>query len=846
MPRRPHKQSPGDDRVDRRPSLRDKHLRLSPAEWRLVVVFVMLAGLGVSAVSSWAWYAYTSSQGRQASASSLGNVKSILGTSLDRDTDLLTTVNADVTTNSELTNASLVAILSELNLAQHYPGSVAFTYVENVSRAGLARFDTATKRDPPLGVATGKALPLPSRNGRAGYCLTRLVAIELLPGEGLLKNLLLSWISPYLSANFNFCATPFENLFDTSARTGIPSASSLVGLVRARLPGMPAIPPVLLSFVAHFPIFIEISPVYPGGRVPLTVRARTRDLTGWTLGVFDANEILNPALANEHGVSLTLTYTGKEGEPTVLAHAGQPLAGAVVQKLTFPADPGWAIEVAVSTPSGGPSPALQALAVFFGTLAVTLLLVGLLSLLVRSRRSALELVEQRTAELRHQALHDSLTGLPNRSFINEKAHQLLGRAHNEGMRFAVFFIDLDDFKKVNDTLGHNTGDELLRAVAGRLSASVRDCDTVGRLGGDEFVVLAEVPDEGLDVLAERLLAVLREPFTLGSAKTEFLTSASIGIAAGLYDSPEELLRDADTAMYRAKSMGKNCHMFFRREMHEALRNQLTMDRELSDAFASQQFFLAYQPIVDLATGLPNGFEALLRWRHPRRGLVSAADFIPSLESSNLIVDVGRFVLMEACYQAKSWSALGPAVGVSVNVGARQLHYEVFVDHVREALETATLDPGYLTLEVTESMLMIEPKTTARHLSALSDLGVHISIDDFGTGYASISYLREFPVDILKIDQSFVSRLLISADTNLLDALVQFGNSLGLVTVAEGIEEMSQLKHLKHQGCDWGQGFLFSKPLPPEDIAHVITDACYLVGDSLPSTKAISLLGPRCP
>lgn len=306
------------------------------------------------------------------------------------------------------------------------------------------------------------------------------------------------------------------------------------------------------------------------------------------------------------------------------------------------------------------------------------------------------------------------------------------------------------------------------------------------------------------------------------------------------------MRDADTAMYRAKSMGKNCHMFFRREMHEALRNQLTMDRELSDAFASQQFFLAYQPIVDLATGLPNGFEALLRWRHPRRGLVSAADFIPSLESSNLIVDVGRFVLMEACYQAKSWSALGPAVGVSVNVGARQLHYEVFVDHVREALETAALDPGYLTLEVTESMLMIEPKTTARHLSALSDLGVHISIDDFGTGYASISYLREFPVDILKIDQSFVSRLLISADTNLLDALVQLGNSLGLVTVAEGIEEMSQLKHLKHQGCDWGQGFLFSKPLPPEDIAHVITDACYLVGDSLPSTKAISLLGPRCP
>jgi diguanylate cyclase (GGDEF)-like protein len=817
----------------------NERLPLKPSAWRLLVVLVMLAGLAVSAVSSWAWYAYTSSQGRQASASSLGSVKSILGTSLDRDTDLLATVSADLATNPELTNASLAAILSELNLAQHYPGSVAFTYVENVSRAGLARFDAVTERDPPLAVTTGKVLPAPSLDGRPGYCLTRLVAIELLPGQGLLKNLLLSWISPYLSAAFNFCASSFESLLDTSARTGMPAASTVVGLVKARLPGMAAIPPVLLSFVAHYPIFIDLSPVYRGGRVPAAVKARTRALVGWTLGVFDADEILNPALANERGISLTLTYTALGAEPTVLAHVGQPRPGAAVQKLTFPADPGWAIDVAMSPRAAGPSPAVQGLAVFFGALAVTLLLVGLLSQLVRSRRSALELVEERTAELRHQALHDSLTGLPNRFFINEKAHELLGRVHSEGLRIAVFFIDLDDFKKVNDTLGHNTGDDLLRAVAARLSASVRDCDTVGRLGGDEFVVLSEVPDEGLNVVAERLLAILREPFMLGDTKTELSTSASIGIATGLYESPEELLRDADTAMYRAKSTGKNCHVFFRREMHEALKNQLTMDRELSDAFANKQFLLVYQPIVDLETGLPNGFEALLRWRHPEHGLVSAADFIPALESSGLIVDVGRFVLMEACHQAKAWNLLGQPVGVAVNVGARQLHYDVLIDHVREALETAGLEPGYLTLEVTESMLMIDPKTTARHLSVLSDLGVHIAIDDFGTGYASISYLREFPVDILKIDRSFVSQLATSTDTNLLDALIQLGKSLGLVTIAEGIEEMSQLRHLKHQGCEWGQGFLFSKPLPPVEIDHVITHAHYLVGDSLPSIKAIS-------
>ena len=678
---------------------------------------------------------------------------------------------------------------------------------------------------------TENAAPLRSLNGRPGYCLTRLVSIELLPGQGLLKNLLLSWISPYLSAAFNFCATPFENLFDTAARTGIPAASTVVALVKARLPGMPGIPPMLLSFVAKYPIFFEVSPVYSGGRAPATGKARARALKGWTLGVFDANEILNPTLANERGVSLTLTYTPFGARPTVLAHAGQPQLGPTVKTLTFPADPGWAIAVAMSPRAGGPSAAVQALAVFFGTLAVTLLLAGLLSLLVRSRRSALELVEERTAELRHQALHDSLTGLPNRSLITEKARQLLGRAHSEGLRIAVFFIDLDDFKKVNDTFGHGTGDELLRAVAARLSATVRDSDTVGRLGGDEFVVLSEVPHEGLNVVAERLLAALREPFVLGGANIQHSTSASIGIATGLYESPEGLLRDADTAMYRAKAMGKNCHVFFRREMHEALKNQLSLDRDLSIAFAESQFFLVYQPIVNLETGLANGFEALLRWRHPERGLVSTIDFIPALESSGLIVDVGRFVLMEACRQAKVWHNLGQKVGISVNVAARQLHYDVFVDHVREALEAAGLDSSYLTLEVTESMLMIDPKTTARHLSALSELGVHIAIDDFGTGYASISYLREFPVDILKIDRSFVSQLPTSADTNLLDALIQLGKSLGLVTIAEGIEEISQLQHIKHQGCDWGQGFLFAKPLPPGEIEQVIARARYRVAPS---------------
>ena len=292
-------------------------------------------------------------------------------------------------------------------------------------------------------------------------------------------------------------------------------------------------------------------------------------------------------------------------------------------------------------------------------------------------------------------------------------------------------------------------------------------------------------------------------------------------------------------MYRAKAMGKNCHVVFRREMHEAVKNQLAWKRTCTSAFAKSEFFLVYQPIVDLETGLARRSRLSCAGVTPSRGVVGPVEFIPVLESSGLIVDVGRFVLMEACRQAKAWHDLGQQVGISVNVAARQLHYDVFVDHVREALEAAGLDPRYLTLEVTESMLMIDPKTTARRLSALSDLGVHIAIDDFGTGYASLSYLREFPVDILKIDRSFVSQLPTSAGTNLLDALIQLGKSLGLVTIAEGIEEISQLNTSSTKVVTGARASCSQSRFPPGEIEQVIARARYRVAIFPPSVRAVS-------
>jgi diguanylate cyclase (GGDEF)-like protein len=783
-----------------------------------------------------------SSLRHQALASSLTDVKSILGTSLERDSDLLATVNAEVATHPGLTNAALAALLSKLDLSQRYPGSFAFTYIENVSAAALPNFDAVAEADPPLGVRDGTTGPVrPSLYGRPGYCLTRLVAVEV-AGEGILKNVLLDWISPYVNFHFNFCASSFVNPLDTAASTGEPVAASVVSLIQPT-PGLAEIPATLHQLLLKLPIFIEVSPVYAGTAVPTTASSRARVLIGWTMAVFDADELLSPVVDGEKAASLVLAYAPPGGKTAVLARVGTPQAGSTPEMLTFLDDPGWVIDATVTPRDSGPSPTVQGAAVFLGALALTMLLFLLLRQLVLSRRSALELVERRTAELRHQALHDSLTGLPNRSLVNQVARHLVERASSEGLPVAVFFIDLDDFKKVNDTFGHDSGDELLRAVAIRLTRSLRSTDTVGRLGGDEFVVLSQnsFSDGGLGVVAERLLAVLREPFMLGSTmRTTITTSASIGIATGMRSSPEELLRNADIAMYKAKSIGKNCHVLFEPEMHEVVKNQLTMESDLAEAFANKEFFLLYQPIVDLETGKPRDLEALLRWRHPKRGVLGPAEFIDVLESSDVIIDVGRHVLMEACRQAKAWHQVGHEVGISVNVGARQLHYDVLIDHVREALAAAALNPKYLTVEVTESMLMIDPKITAQRLEALAKLGVRIAIDDFGTGYASLSYLREFPANILKIDRSFVAQLGTAAGPNFLDALIHLGKSLDLVTIAEGIEQTSQLEHVKEQGCDWGQGFLFSKPLPPRQVEQILRRSRFHVGNpSDPEDQPIS-------
>jgi len=416
--------------------------------------------------------------------------------------------------------------------------------------------------------------------------------------------------------------------------------------------------------------------------------------------------------------------------------------------------------------------------------------------------------------LKYLATHDQLTGLPNRNLLVEHLGLALARAARSARRVAVMFIDLDRFKTVNDTLGHDAGDRLLESLAARFREHLRKSDILGRLGGDEFVVLLDDVEDIQDAAtsAQKLIALAAEPFRLGGH--DFYVTASIGIAVSPGDGTDAgmLLKNADIAMYRAKSQGKNTFQFFSAEATASTFEQLMLESALRKALERDEFVLHYQPIVNLATGRTEAVETLVRWRHPDLGVVSPARFIPMAEETGLIVPIGAWVLREACRQ---FAALQSAEGlrVAVNLSPRQLRSHDVVVTVREALAASGLPAERLRLEVTESSMMEDPEAAVRTLEALRALGVTIAVDDFGTGYSSLSFLRRFPIDGLKVDQSFVRDVVDDEnDAAIARAVIAMGRSLRLDIVAEGVETQAQLDFLRAEGCDKAQGFLFSRPL----------------------------------
>jgi diguanylate cyclase (GGDEF)-like protein/PAS domain S-box-containing protein len=430
-------------------------------------------------------------------------------------------------------------------------------------------------------------------------------------------------------------------------------------------------------------------------------------------------------------------------------------------------------------------------------------------------------------ELSHQAFHDSLTNLANQALFRDRVDHALVRAARHGTCVGVLFLDLDNFKTVNDSLGHTTGDELLIAVAERLRACLRATDTAARLGGDEFAVLIEDVQAEAEVIrtAERMIGALQQPFQ--PSGREIFISASVGIAfGGLGSNSDQLLRNGDLAMYTAKRRGKGCFETYHAEMHATAVDRLEMEVDLRRALTSGQLQIEYQPIFTLDTRQMVGVEALVRWEHPDKGTLAPAVFIPVAEETGLIREIGRQVLMEACAQARQWQLEFPraaGLSVSVNVSPHQLHHDDLIGHVKLALASSGLPAPSLVLEFTETAMMRDTEGTIRKLLELKALGVRLAIDDFGTGYSSLSYLERFPVDILKIDQAFVSGIEPGNQTSsLASAIVSLSRVLGLQAVAEGIETQAQADTLTRLGCGLAQGFHFSRPIAPEAVARLLS------------------------
>ncbi len=434
-------------------------------------------------------------------------------------------------------------------------------------------------------------------------------------------------------------------------------------------------------------------------------------------------------------------------------------------------------------------------------------------------------------KIAYLAYHDALTGLPNRRLFNDRLKVAIATAARKNRRLALLFLDLDNFKRVNDGLGHAAGDELLEETARRLRGKVREEDTVARLGGDEFICLLvgiQEPDYAA-VVAQRILDSLSKPFKLRGR--EFYLSASVGIT--LYpddgDDPGTLLANADMAMYRAKNAGRNNYKLFTPSLNEKVQRRMALEEALRSAIDNQEFLVHYQPKVELTEGRVVGMEALVRWQRPGQGLISPGEFIPLAEDTGQIVAIGQWVLEQACRQTKAWHDQGnQGLAVSVNLSPRQFQQKDLVPMVADTLGRTGLDPDCLELEVTESMLMNSVEDAIVTLEQLNGLGVHLSMDDFGKGYSNLYYLKRFPMGTLKIDRSFVQDVAVEPDdASIVDTIINMSRSLKMKVIAEGVENHQQLRFLKERRCDQMQGFLFSRPLPTDEISSMLASGARL-------------------
>jgi diguanylate cyclase (GGDEF)-like protein len=768
--------------------------------WQLVAAVVLVAGVALSLITAQAWRSSQIQTQRRNFRATATDVTEALEAMLARDSDLVNTLRGVMTMNPRITSAQFRAWYQQLRDSRRDTGGIGTAIVALVPAHTLGAFEVRRDRDPAFeGLVGGSIAPITIGSERR-YCLLQTGAHMASFSGAIAAAVQQDWCSP---------GTPI----------GVEQSPVLAAAASSG--GLMVVPLYVAALHLHV-TFVEIA-YYRRGWPLRSAAQRRAALAGWLVSSFDIDALLRIAAGANRGQALALYQTNPGAPRMLVASRGHVSTGSLSERTTVPLGGGAITIVVRGTPALGEASAdLQGALILGAGGLVSILLSLLLLALSRSREDALAMVAQTTGQLRHQALHDTLTGLPNRVLALDRTEQLLARARRSHVPIAVLSIDIDGFKHINDSFGHAVGDRLMEMVAGRLSTVVRESDTAARLAGDEFVVLLEgsTLDAGPELVAERVLDVLREPYNLiDEIGRELTIGASIGVAYGQRESAEMLLDDADIALRAAKENGRNGFVLYESGMQTAAHDRVTLEMDLADALQRDELRLLYQPTVDLRTERPTGVEALLRWHHPERGLVGPDVFIPIAETSGLIVEIGRWVLGQACRQVAGWHEQGFPVSIAVNVSGRQLDHDRLIGDVRDALRDAELDPSWLTLEITETTLMRDPEATARRLAALKDLGVRIAIDDFGTGYSSLAYLRQFPVDTLKIDRSFVQSLGSSEESAaLIHTLIELGRALALETIGEGIEDRVQLEHLQSAHCDSGQGYLFARPLDPAGLA----------------------------
>jgi diguanylate cyclase (GGDEF)-like protein len=757
--------------------------------WVAAAVVCVAAGVAASVLGSRAVARNDAAEARQAFPRTAASIASTLKLGLQHEEDLIIGGGTFFANNPTATAAEFSTWVKWSRALRRYPELQRLGLVALVRSAELPAFQarlsghvlTATVPSSAAAIAAAtRALRLSPASTRSYYCLP---AVELTRG------------SAARGSARDYC-------------------SQTPGLISSR---DSATSTYVASSAGHARALAILTPVYRGSQPPRGFLGRRAAFVGWLHEVLVPGTILTQALGGHSGYAARLRF---KGDSTVLAFdAGAAASGA--QSSTANLHNGWSVRTFGPAPAGADVPGDGSALALLITGCVLSVLLGLLVLLLgRGGGASGDRVRTPVSvppQPPREELYDALTGLPNRALMLDRAERMLARATRQsGLLVGALFIDIDWFKDVNEKLGQEAGDQLLKIVAERLENVVRAHDTVGRLGGDEFVVLVESAARGvrLDSLARRVIESLHKPVELDGFGPSFSLTASIGVAFGRYASPDDLLRDAQLALTAAKAAGRDRYTLFNANMRSVIEGRGVLEVELNTALADKQFFLLYEPIYDLATRKVVGLEALVRWRHPTNGVLLPDDFLPLAEESGLIVPIGRWALEEAASRAAAWNVAGHRAGVSVKVSSNQLNRDGFATDVQRALQQSGIEPSLLTLEIAESTVMRDVTASAQRLHEIKQLGVRIAIEDFGSGYAHHADLQRMPLDFLKVDRGSLGA---SEDEEyrswLLQAVLIVGRDLSLPVIATGIESREQVAALQSMGCPMAQGPCMGQPAP---------------------------------